>query len=109
VRYLLLIADDESKVLRPEEVEVMPEHRQWLERAREMFVAGAKLRPAADATSVRVRDGQTLIADGPFAETKEIVGGFVLLECADLDEALELAAAHPVAAYGTVEVRPLWE
>ena len=61
-----------------------------------------------DATTVRVRDGQTLVADGPFAETKEQIGGFDILECADLDEAIELASKHPVAKFGTLELRPFW-
>ena len=69
---------------------------------------GNRLRPVADATTVRVRGGQTLVADGPFAETKEQIAGFDVIECADLDEALEVAARHPVAAIGTIEVRPFW-
>jgi hypothetical protein len=57
---------------------------------------------------VRVRDGKTLVTDGPFAETKEAVGGFDLLECDSLEQAVEIAASHPVAQMGTIEVRPLW-
>jgi hypothetical protein len=63
----------------------------------------------ASAASVRVRDGQLLVSDGPFAETKEQVAGFDLLECASQDEAVQVAARHPVAAIGTVEVRPFEE
>jgi hypothetical protein len=69
----------------------------------------------ADATSVRVRAGETLVSDGPFAETKDLVGGFVLVECRHPDEAIEVAAPivgrprHPVARHGIVEVRPVWE
>jgi hypothetical protein len=63
----------------------------------------------ADATSVRVRAGETLVSDGPFAETKDLVGGFVLVECRHPDEAIEVAARHPVARHGIVEVRPVWE
>jgi hypothetical protein len=58
---------------------------------------------------VRVRAEQLLLSDGPFAETKEQIGGFCLIECADLDEAIEIAAKHPAAGYGTIEVRPLWQ
>jgi hypothetical protein len=76
---------------------------------RGVFVNGARLRPVADATSVRVRAGETLVSDGPFAETKDLVGGFVLVECRHLDEAIEVAARHPVARHGIVEVRPVWE
>ena len=70
---------------------------------------GAGLRPPADATTVRVRDDEVVLTDGPFAETKEQIGGFVLIECADLDEAIEIASKHPAAAYGTIEIRPLYQ
>ena len=70
---------------------------------------GSALRPVSDATSVRVRDGQVLLGDGPFAETKEQIAGFDLIECEDLDAALRVASEHPVARIGTVEVRPLRE
>ena len=70
---------------------------------------GSPLGPVTDATTVRVREGEVLISDGPFAEAKEQIGGFDILECADLDEALEVAAKHPVARYGSIEVRPLRE
>jgi len=62
----------------------------------------------ASATSVRVRDGKTITTDGPFAETKEQLGGYYLLDCKDLDEAIEYAAKIPGALWGTVEVRPIW-
>jgi hypothetical protein len=58
---------------------------------------------------VRVRESEVLLADGPFAETKEQVAGFDIIECADLDQALEVAAKHPVAKFGTIEVRPFWQ
>jgi hypothetical protein len=62
-----------------------------------------------DATTIRVRGGEVLVSDGPFAETKELMVGYDLLECGDLDEAIEVASKHPVARFGTVEVRPFWE
>jgi len=62
----------------------------------------------SDATIVRLRDKEVLIADGPFAETKEQIAGYDILECADLDEAIEVASKHPVAKFGVVEVRPFW-
>jgi hypothetical protein len=65
------------------------------------------LRPASAATTVRRRSGEVLLTDGPYAETKEQIVGFDLIECENLDEAIEIAAAHPVAAAGMVEVRPL--
>jgi hypothetical protein len=65
------------------------------------------LQPPGDATTVRVRDDQVLLSDGPFAETKELIAGFSLIDCADLDEALEVTAKHPAARYGAIEIRPL--
>jgi hypothetical protein len=81
--------------------------RECVERG--VLRAGEALRPTSSATTVRVRDGRALVSDGPFAETKEALGGFYLLDCADLDTALELAAKIPGAARGSVEVRPIWE
>ena len=69
---------------------------------------GERRAPPRRARSVRVRDGKALVTDGPFTETKEAVGGFDLIECDSLDEAVEIAAKHPVAQLGTIEVRPLW-
>jgi hypothetical protein len=77
-------------------------------RDRGQFVAGEALEPTSTATSVRVQDGRTVVTDGPFAETKEALGGFYLLECKDLDEAIEMAAKIPAATRGTIEVRPIW-
>jgi hypothetical protein len=71
--------------------------------------AGEALQPSATATTVRVRDGRTLSTDGPFAETKEVLGGFYLVEAADLDEAIAYAAMIPGAAHGSVEVRPIYD
>ena len=67
-----------------------------------------RLRPVADATTVRVRNGKTLKTDGPFAETREQLGGYYLIEAANLDEALAIAARIPSAEYGSIEVRPIW-
>jgi len=75
---------------------------------KKMLVGSNRLRPVSSATSVRVRDGKTLTTDGPFAETKEQLGGYYLLECKDLDEAIEYAAKIPGALWGTVEIRPIW-
>jgi hypothetical protein len=73
------------------------------------LLAADRLRPTATATSVRVRDGKRLITDGPFAETKEQLGGFYMIEAADLDEAVAVAGRVPAARWGTLEVRPIWE
>ena len=70
---------------------------------------GEALAPTATATTVRVRDGKTISTDGPFAETKEVLGGFYLVEAADLDEAIGYAAMIPGAKYGSIEVRPVWD
>jgi hypothetical protein len=71
------------------------------------MVAGEALQPIATATSIRVRDGETLTTDGPFAETKEVLGGYYLIDVDTLDEALEWGAKVPGAKYGTIEVRPV--
>ena len=71
------------------------------------FLGGERLRPSSTATTVRVRDGRTLTTDGPFAETKEHLGGFYLIEAKDLDEATAIAARIPGARFGLVEVRPV--
>lgn len=94
-----------------------PEQRQavmraWMDfeaetRAAGVLVSNETLYPVTDATTVRIRNEQTLIADGPFAETHEQLGGYFVLDCADLDEALVWAAKMPGARYGTVEVRPV--
>ncbi len=70
---------------------------------------GEALQPTATATTVRVEDGKTVTTDGPFAETKESLGGFYLVEAADLDEAIEYAAMIPGAKHGSIEVRPIWD
>jgi hypothetical protein len=82
----------------------------WLDdlQARGIWVTGDQLAPPRRARSVRVRDGEAIVTDGPFTETKEAVGGFDLIECGSLEEAVEIAAGHPVAQSGTIEVRPLW-
>jgi hypothetical protein len=76
-------------------------------REKGAFKGGEALEPVTTATTVRLRDGETLMTDGPFAETKEALGGFYLIEARDLDEALALAAQCPGARYGSIEVRPV--
>jgi hypothetical protein len=114
MRYLLLICDDESAVLAvsPDEAAAsMARYMAFQEEAaaRGALLGGERLRPTADATTVEVRDGEVLTTDGPFAETKEQMGGFYLVDCKDLDEAIELASKIPAAATGKIEVRPIWE
>jgi len=104
---MLLICGDESIEVSPGEASA----DSWVEEmdGRGVRLHGARLRPVSDATTVRVRGDEVLLSDGPFAETKEQVGGYDLIECADLDEAIEMASKHPVARFGTIEVRPIWE
>ena len=70
---------------------------------------GGALRSAGEAAIVQVRDGEVLVSDGPFAETKEQIGGYGVIECADLDAAVQIAAGHPLARTAKVEVRPYWD
>jgi hypothetical protein len=76
--------------------------------ARGVRLMGDRLDPQSAAKAVRVRDGELLVTDGPFLETKEALGGFDVLECRDMDEAIEVAAAHPIAKLGVIEIRPFW-
>jgi hypothetical protein len=111
LKYLLMICADESVELAAEEAATMGTRTEsWVEEmdGRGVRLQGDRLRPVSDATTVRVRDREVLVADGPFAETKEQIAGFDIVECADLDEAIEVAAKHPVARYGVIEVRPFW-
>jgi len=87
------------------------EYRAFGEQAGAKIAGGAELAPTRSATTVRVRDDDVLVSDGPFAETKEAIGGFYLLDVDSLDEAAELAAQIPAAAHGAVELRPSgqWE
>ena len=114
MRYLMLICTDESAdaASSPEEgAASMAEYGVFQEEMgkREVLEGGARLRPTTDATTVRVRDGETLTSDGPFAETKEQMGGYYVIDCKDLDEAIEIAAKIPGARVGSVEVRPIWD
>ena len=114
MRYVLLICADESTdpAMNPNESDgILAEYNAFSEEmeARGVLQGGARLRPIADATTVRVRGGETLTSDGPFAETKEQMGGFYLVDCKDLDEAIEIAAKIPSARNGSIEVRPIWE
>ena len=105
---MLMICDDESLILSPDEVHALPEIQDWAEEVdrRGLRRGGARLRPSSDAITVRVRHGETLVSDGPFAETKEQMGGFDIIECPTIEEAAEIAARHPAAVDGAIEVRP---
>jgi hypothetical protein len=111
VKYMLLICADESEVVGPcEHMAQEPFQAYAAEiRRRGVMRGGNRLRPSSDATTIQVRDGEVLLTDGPFAESKDQIGGYDLIECADLDEAIEIAALHPVAKEGRIEIRPIWE
>ncbi len=114
MRYLLLICSDEKAM-----VDVDPDvarrstesynafGKEMAERG--VLRGGERLRPTTDATTVRVRDDEVLTSDGPFAETKEQMGGYYVVDCKDLDEAIEVASKIPAARNGSIEVRPIWE
>jgi hypothetical protein len=111
MEYLLIIAADESVVLsQPEMEDVTAAYDKFGENAaaRGVLRGGARLRPSTDATTVRVRNGELLTTDGPFAETKEQLAGYYLVDCKNLDEAIEVAGQIPGASTGSIEVRPLW-
>ncbi len=112
MKYLLLIYTDEqmAAAASPEEQNaVMGEYFAFTSatQASGVFNAGEALMPITTATTVRVRQGKTVTTDGPFAETKEQLGGYYLLDCKDLDEAIGWAAKIPGARHGSIEVRPL--
>jgi hypothetical protein len=112
VRYALLIYGDEhadSQASKEEREAVMAAHYAFGDRFKEQIVSGEALLDTSSATTVRVRTGKTLATDGPFAETKEQLGGFYLIKCNDLDEALQIAAQLPGVERGSIEVRPLME
>ena len=110
MQYLLQIFEDETFWNRtpPGEIgQMMDGYRQFGIDVGERMLGGNALQPTATATSVRVRNGERLVTDGPFAETKEQLAGFYLMEARDLNEAIQLAAKIPPARYGSVEVRPI--
>jgi len=112
MKYILLIYHDEQAFNRSTEDErqkTYAEYRQLIEELKSSgkYLFGDQLQPTAMAQSVRVRDGKQLITDGPFAETREQVGGFFMIEASDADEANRIAARIPSARTGTIEVRPV--
>jgi hypothetical protein len=113
MKYLLLMYADPAIGADYSEQELQAEADAWKVYMQEANAAGVLLSnggldPGGTATTLRIRDGKSLVTDGPFAETHEQVGGYSLLECKDLDEALRWAAKIPTAKYGSVEIYPLW-
>lgn len=111
MKYLLLVYSDETKAHTMSDSPKDSECLAYAEtvQASGAMLAGEALEPVATATTVRVRDGGTTIMDGPFAETREQLAGFYLVDAANLDEALRIAAGIPAARVGSVEVRPVRE
>jgi hypothetical protein len=114
MKYMLLIYHDEqdwNKHTEAERQQIYGEYRQLIQdlEASGKYLAGNELQPTATAKSVRVRDGKQMVTDGPFAETREQLGGFFLIDVNDLDEANNIAARIPSARSGSVEVRPVVE
>ena len=110
MRYLILIYENEAKATQPSEAEL----QRWFDytdrlKASGSHLGGEALQPTSTATTVRVRDGKLLTTDGPFAETKEQLGGFYMVDCENLDEALKWASKIPCVDTGSVEVRPIME
>jgi hypothetical protein len=111
VKYMLIHCIDESlENLRAREADPgRPAIEDWLAEmeGRGVLLHGDRLKDVSNATTVRMRSQELLVSDGPFAETKEQVAGYDVIDCADLDEAIEIASKHPTAWWGTVEVRPI--
>lgn len=112
MKYLCLIYDDESKMAGMSKADgdaFMGEYFTFTNEVKQSghYVAGEALHPVQTATSVRMRNGKLSTTDGPFAETKEQLGGFYLIEARDLNEAISIAARIPSVKYGTIEVRPV--
>ncbi len=113
MKYLLLMYAAEAVGANFSKEEMQAERKTWAEFRQEMAVSGALVSsngvaPGSSVTTVRVRDDKTMVIDGPFAETHEQLGGYFLLECQDLDEAVRWAEKIPTACYGSIEIRPLW-
>jgi hypothetical protein len=108
MQYLLLIYDNEKRwASKGYDKAELAEYQVFGKEHEKQIVAGKALQPVANATTVRLRDGKRLTTDGPFAETKEQLGGFYMVEARDLDEAIAIAAKIPAARFGSIEVRPI--
>jgi hypothetical protein len=114
MRYMLMIYADpkaEPQDGTPEQMQMFEGYGRFTEEVNKAGIvqSSERLRPVSDATTVRVRNGQTIVTDGPFAETKEQLGGYYLLDCKDLSHAQALAGKIPGAEHGSIEVRPIFE
>ena len=110
MRYALLICQDESVITGTDPARVAAYEEFMDEMSPQgVIVDSQRLKPTSSSTTVQVREGDLVIADGPFAETKEQIAGFFVVDCQDLDQAIEVASKIPSAQWGTIEVRPIWE
>ena len=107
MEYLFFIATDTEPDVEPERA---GEVQAWIDEGERRGIRkqGHRLRPVEDATTVRVRAGELLITDGPFTESKEWIDGFDIIECDNLDDAIDFASRHPMARAGRIEIRPFW-
>ena len=105
MKYLMLVCVDPSIEVSPGQGEKIA---QWLEETKGTRLFGNQLRPQEEAKVVRLRGGKPFVTDGPFAETKELIAGFDVLECDSLAEAVAIASKHPVAEFGALDVREFW-
>jgi hypothetical protein len=110
MKYMMFVVVDPAAAAEAEPSDDDLTIEQWLDDVdgRGKRLTGDRLRPVSDATTVRVSRGQTLVTDGPFTESKEWIAGFDILECDNLDEAIEIAARHPQSNGGKLELRPFW-
>jgi hypothetical protein len=108
MKYLMLVCIDPDHV--PAADDGAPDVEQWVEEmdGKGVRLHGSRTRPGSDATTVRVRNRQVLLTDGPYAETKDLIAGFDVIDCADLDAAIEVATRHPMSWHGVIELRPFW-
>jgi hypothetical protein len=114
MKYMMLIYSDEQRWAKLDPAEWQRIGGAYMKFTQEIqdsghYLAGAPLQPTSTATSVRIRDSENLVTDGPFAETREQLGGYYLVEASDLDEAIGIAQRIPSAGFGTIEVRPVME
>ena len=105
--FMFVVEDPTAEPYVPEEDTIGA----WVEEmtARGINQKGDRLRPASEAKTIRRRGGELLVTDGPFTESRELIAGYDIIECADLDEAIEVASKHPMARFGRIELRPFWD